>query len=282
MNNTFNIRRFGLLLKKDFQENWKRYSLQCLTMFGIMLTVFLIIAMPEYDNNYSNYVNEVNTNLLVASIFLFFILGLLFASSMMEPMKNKTKRISYLLNPCSSFEKFFSRWLIITIGFIIMFFAVLWLSDLIRVAICSLRFPALNVKLLDLSKLVYTGPEEWYYGSEFLLGNCHLLMLGLSIYFFTQSLLVLGSTLWEKATFIKTFSAAIVISLLYILICRWTILIFYGNFNEFGYMMNTFQFNQVNETKVMALVTYAFFFFAVLNWAISYFRFKESEIIKRW
>ena len=100
-------------------------------------------------------------------------------------------------------------------------------------------------------------------------------MLGVSAYFFAQSLFVLGSSIWPKNSFVKTFSAIVVIAIVYIAIG-----------SVLAKMLFEGRSGGVNQTisdETMTLSsTVIFFAMAVFNWIVAYFRFKESEIINRW
>ena len=213
---------------------------------------------------------------------MFAAFGLLFASTFASPMNSKLKKISYLVSPSSNFEKYLTRWIITVAGYIIAFFVALWIADLIRVVICSARYPELNVSFMDFSKLIYQN-DDWSYGRGNLF-NKQLFMICTSIFFLLQSLLVLGSTFWEKSSFIKTFTACALIVLSFVFICRWTILLFYGGFDEFGNAMNSFESiekNDPNGEKALMIVSCIISVFTLTNWVIAFFRFRESEITKR-
>ena len=291
MNNTFNIKRFGLVLSKDFQENWKRYLLQLLTLFGVIAVVLFFISYNEYTSmernikaswfNMDDALFSLNKDLLIALIFLFLGFGVMTASTIMEPMRSKTKRISYLTNPASNFEKVLSRWLIVTIGYIIAFFAIVWLVDLIRVGFFSLKFSSLDVKMINFSELV--ASEKNHKAYRYVFYNLHFFVVALSFYILLQSLFVLGASFWEKVSFIKTFSAITVIVILYLLICRWTILLSYTDFHQFTNVLDSINYSigrQIN-TVVTIITCCVLILFALINWTIAFFRFRESELIKR-
>jgi hypothetical protein len=235
MNNILNIKRFGLVFRKDFLENRKRYTLLFLTMLGVITIVNTGSSFSGYDyiqkNQNNDYYSFINRELLRYSSLMFAAFGLLFASTFMSPMNSKLKRITYLLNPSSNIEKYLSRWIIITIGYIISFFIAFWIADILRVGICSARYPELDIMFLDLTKLIYLK-VDWSY-SEYAF-NRQLFMISVSIYLLLQSFFILGATFWEKNSFIKTFTAGAFIFLSFVLICRWAILIFYKDFDEFG------------------------------------------------
>ena len=272
MNNTFNIKRFGLVMRKDFQENWKRYTMQFLAMFGIIA----IMLYFQSDNMYRNSRMEPDYFLLIWTSFMFLGFGLLFASTFTEPMRSKIKRASYLMNPSSNLEKYVSRWLIVTVGYIIAFFVALWLADLLRVAICSARYPEIDVNMLDLGELIgmrNAGNVFSYNEFGFFVG----------LFFFLQSVCVLGSTFWEKVSFVKTFAAATILVLLFLLLANWTISIFYTDFEQFTNVLDSFaKENQMSDTAFFTITTSVFASLTLVFWIFAFFRFRESEIIKRW
>jgi len=286
MNNTFNISRFALVLGKDFQEGWKRYSLQFLVMLGIMIVVLTWISLYAYSNihtyeyngiTYTSVGEQLNLSLLVAGTFMFLGFGIVFTSTLMEPMRSKTQRISYLSIPATDFEKFFSRWLIVSVGYVVAFFIALWFADALRIMITSMRYPGVDVSFLDFSKMI--APEGYTGHAEYLSYSRQVFVALLSLYIFIQSLFVLGATFWEKASFIKTFSAVAIIVTLFILLCRWAIIHSYANGGDgFGVMIESLG----DENAQMLVLTCIFLFLAIVNWVVAGLRFRESEIIQRW
>jgi hypothetical protein len=267
-------------------ENWKRFALMFLTMLGIMAIVLTAQSLNYYDvvDRHGNNYNNLNNQLLNALLAMFAAFGLLFASTFMNPMNSKTKRIAYLTCPASTLEKYFTRWMIVTVGYIISFFIALWIADAVRVGICSARYPEQTMNFLDLSKLVYPG-TEFTSRRDYVFDNMHLFAVALNIYFLIQSLFILGSTFWEKATFIKTFTVVAVIVLAYILVCRQAIRLSYGDLDGFGNVLASFEgvFNndKISQKQAVTLVTSVLSVFTLANWTLAFFRIRESEIIKR-
>jgi len=200
-------------------------------------------------------------------------MGIIFAATMMEPMINKTKRISYLMNPSSTLEKFLSRWIIVTIGYLIIFSLVIIPADATRVFISVIRYPGAEVPFIDFSKIV-SGEK---YTSDFLYDYKQLKMV-LSLYILFQSLFVLGSTFWQKNSFVKTFSALLLIFVSYGFICYKLISVLFGNGMD-DFFWSTRDFEPENQTTTIAVTLTLI---AIVNWVIAFFRFRESEIIKRW
>jgi len=275
MNNTFNIKRFGYVFRKDLIENLKRYLLLFLTLLGIMAIVITFYSLV--NNKDANW--KLNIELLTMLSFMFLATGVWFASTFSLPMNSKLKRISYIIFPASNLEKFLTRWIVITIGFVMAFFAALWIADALRVAICSYVIPEIDIHFLDLSKLVY--PDKDYSLREYMVPKAAFIFL-ISLYFLLQSLFLLGSTFWEKSSFIKIFTVCAVICTAFILICRWTIFFFYGAFSGFWNVIASFELNQIMTAEQACIFSASILaVFTVAFWVLAYFRLKESEIINR-
>jgi len=228
-----------------------------------------------------NSLHILEKDLLITASFLFLIFGVIIASTLMEPMKSKTLRITYLTNPSSNFEKIFSRWLIVTVGYVIAFFIAFWLADAVRVVICSIKYSELDIAFLDLKMLIAPkiGAEDIF---QYVFPYRYLFFFCIGIYTLLQSLFILGANFWEKVSFVKTFSAGVIVSLLFLLVCHWAIKLFYGNYDSFGDMLSSFEMHErfsVNE--IFSFMACVLIFFALVNWTIAFFRFRESEIIKR-
>jgi len=278
MNNIFNFKRFGLVIRKDLMENMKRYMLLFLTMIGIMAIVTTTTTWrycstwgggEQYD-----YMMH-NKALLEVLSYAFLAGGLLFASTFMAPMNSKLKRLSYLSNPSSNLEKFLTRWIIVTVGYILAFFAAMWMADALRVAVISARFPGLELKFIDLTKLYSPNGSRYYFFTD------EKFTILLFVYFFLQSLFLLGAMCWEKVSFVKTFVAVVTLVFAYVLLCRAAILIAYEEgLKGFGNIFRSFF--KYNTGEMMWLVAcVAMTVFTLASWVLAFFRFRESEITKR-
>jgi hypothetical protein len=286
MNNIFDIKRFGFVFRKDLMEHWKQYAILFLTMLGIIAIVHTYKSLDYYNiKAYDNAYGNLNFDLLMSSSLMFAAFGLLFASMFMNPMNSKIKRIAYLTCPASDFEKTLSRWIIVTVGYIAAFFTALWITEILRVGISLSRYPEMEVKFLDLSKLFHPG-SDFNFSSKngYFFGNAYLFAFALSIYFLLQSIFILGSTFWEKAAFVKTFTAGAAISLAFILVCRRAILLAYGDFDGFGNVLGSFKTlfgKEIVPEQAFTFVISVISFFTLVNWTISFLSVRESEIIKR-
>ncbi|MDH8701731.1 magnesium-transporting ATPase (P-type) [Dysgonomonadaceae bacterium PH5-43] len=284
MNNFFDIKRFGLVLSKDLQENAKNYLMTFLTLFGMLTLILTLMSWSYYQTlSYVPYEPTLHNNwLLGVASFFFLVFGVYYASTTMNVTNNKTKCISYLSFPASNFEKFFSRWLIVTVGFIIAFFVALFLADIVRMFICSMRYPDVDIKMISLKTLVNPS-NEWKGTEHYTFPQIQFFILSLCWYFSSQAVFLLGSTFWNKNSFIKTFATMFVIAQLFGLTATITASLAFGSVDKYVNAMETirpmFDVFDNFETWFMIIPSIINILFC---WVLAYFRFTESEIVKRW
>lgn len=271
----FSLPRFINLCRKEMVENWRSNVLRMVLMYGVMAVVMVWNGYFEYRYWHSGQIEDPAwTFLLVVFIWSLWGFGCLSASFTMEKMKTKTSRTSMLMVPATPFEKFFSRWFVFTVVFLVIFLISYKLADYTRFIIYSLAYPEEKDFIIpvDLSHLV--GERKTYYTL------CRTgLQFGalLSAYFFVQSLFVLGSSIWPKNSFLKTFASGTVIAIVYFLLAVFMSKMFLENGNYYSENV----FTGMSEDTAMSIMIVVGIFFTLMNWTLAYFRFKESEIVNR-
>jgi hypothetical protein len=271
----FSLPRFMNLCRKEMVENWKSNVLRMVLMYGVMAVVMVWNGYFEYRYWHSGQIEDPAwTFLLVVFIWSLWGFGCLSASFTMEKMKTKTSRTSMLMVPATPFEKFFSRWFVFTVVFLVIFLISYKLADYTRFIIYSLAYPEEKDFIIpvDLSHLV--GERKTYYTL------CRTgLQFGalLSAYFFVQSLFVLGSSIWPKNSFLKTFASGTVIAIVYFLLAVFMSKMFLENGNYYSENV----FTGMSEDTAMSIMIVVGIFFTLMNWTLAYLRFKESEIVNR-
>ena len=271
----FSLPRFINLCRKEMVENWKSNVLRMVLMYGVMAVVLVWNGYFEYRYWHSGQIEDPAwTFLLVVFIWSLWGFGCLSASFTMEKMKTKTSRTSMLMVPATPFEKFFSRWFVFTVVFLVIFLISYKLADYTRFIIYSLAYPEEKDFIIpvDLSHLV--GERKTYYTL------CRTgLQFGalLSAYFFVQSLFVLGSSIWPKNSFLKTFASGTVIAIVYFLLAVFMSKMFLENGNYYSENV----FTGMSEDTAMSIMIVVGIFFTLMNWTLAYLRFKESEIVNR-
>ena len=270
----FSLHRFVNVCRKEMVENWKTYILRSVMVYGMLAIVFVWNGYYQYHNLEAGAVGRDPIWEFESRFFLWglVIWGCISASFAMERMKSKTSRTVVLMTPATMFEKFFARWLVATCGFILVFLIAFKLADLTRVVFYLLAYPELHV--------VHSFPL-WEFCCN---TNCFYETIGsgpavvgifLSCYFFLQSFFLLGSTVWPKNALIKTFAAGVCIFVSYILIAVLCLKAILPN----NFFMTEPYIDREASGGWLIFITS---FFALFNWVLAYFRFKESEIINRW
>ena len=271
----FSLPRFMNLCRKEMVENWRSNVLRMVLVYGVMAVVMVWNGYFEYRYWHSGQIEDPAwTFLLVVFIWSLWGFGCLSASFTMEKMKTKTSRTSMLMVPATPFEKFFSRWFVFTVVFLVIFLISYKLADYTRFIIYSLAYPEEKDFIIpvDLSHLV--GERKTYYTL------CRTgLQFGalLSAYFFVQSLFVLGSSIWPKNSFLKTFASGTVIAIVYFLLAVFMSKMFLENGNYYSENV----FTGMSEDTAMSIMIVVGIFFTLMNWTLAYLRFKESEIVNR-
>lgn len=273
----FSWHRFVNVCRKEMVESWKANLLRVVLMYGVLAIALVWNGYFEYDG-YNTDMVRIERNIwtfgVVAFVWGIVIMGCLCASFTMERMKTRNNRLAMLMTPATMFEKFFARWLVFTFGFLLVYFIAYKLADWTRILFFMAKYPEMDsVAQVPLLSHLAGGSrdslENWT-----LFPDWERFVLGVAGYFLFQSCFVLGSSVWPKNAFLKTFTAGVIIVICYALIG--TLL---------GRMLLTGNYVDLDKpSEEMAVLCATLFCFAMtlFNWTLAYFRFKESEIINRW
>ena len=182
----------------------------------------------------------------------------------MEPMSSKTSRIYALMLPATSFEKYFVRWFIYTIGYLVVYYFLFLLVDVMRVCVFSVVYPEIDI-------ITFLNPyaEIVALRAEVPLGFV------VSLYLLLQSIFVLGSSLWPKYAFLKTFTAYTILGMAFSAS-------FAGLMNLFDRPGNSYIMPVLSEDACFLIATCGILLVTLFFWWLAYKRFKEMEVVNRW
>lgn len=192
MNQTFNIDRFGLLLKRYMVENRKQLFFLFGVMWGVMILASACIGHYEIDALilHSNpfYDPYQSRSILYLTVGICF--ACIIASFMFSALRTKQSRIMALMLPASMTEKY---WVNFTV-YILLFFPVYILGTMVA----------------DLAHYVMSGGSPLFcvFSSRFFQNIFASEYLAILIAY--QAIYALGSALWPKLSFFKTFLALFV------------------------------------------------------------------------
>ena len=281
-NRYFSFSRLGLVMKRDFMENWKT---NLYTFLGISLAFLLVYLLYMNDSNGSSndFINDHAG--AFASITSFLLVY--FASETMKNMRTKEQRFSYLMLPATSLEKFVSRALYVTVGMFVMILLASLLAEVIRWAFMPF-FDELPDKLkvcvwLDAWGKIFDDLNPFKATAKLLVNkNAFVLggIMGGTVALWWHSLYILGGNYFGKYAFFKTTGIIILVAIL---------LAMGISHIDFDFGPGTFEWldefmrnneDWLNENFVAGVITFIFLCFTAFNWWLSYKLFTRQQVIK--
>jgi hypothetical protein len=254
----FQPNRFGHLLKKDLLFDQKRTWLVAGAAF-IVLFVTILFWAYDGDNDAVTFANEFFPALLFGG-------GIFYTSLAFKELDEQNTGMLYLSLPASNFEKFFSKFLITTIGFVLFLIVSWWLFTAISGSIIKGFFD------MEVYSFTPFDSENW---------------LLIKVFFIVQSLFFLGAITFKKYTAVKTIASGFIASFLVIgvvlLIIRIVFYDYFDGFRPIGpqdanlrpsmWLQDFAMYSLKGFGKFMLWIVLPIFF-----WTVSYFKLTEKEI----
>ena len=281
-NINFSFTRLMAVMKRDMMENWKINMYRLIGCYSILVIPF-IIGMRSAERSikygipgdlYVQFCDRVHSFI---TFFLFFYI-LAGASMIMEVMNTKNKRISYMMLPATTGEKFISRAVFVSIISLVALFLVLFLAELTRLLFVPLfnlpeefhRFSLFNIISVSFDNAMRIN--QLYTGESSTKIISYLFIISNALW--SHSVYILGGTYFRKNPFPKTMGICIVVFfiLAYILInlSRERIILSINNGTFWS-----------NTEELFSTISIIFFIFTVINWTLSYHMFRNSQITDR-
>lgn len=262
MNQTFDLHRFGLMLKLDLAEKGKNN----LGMAALLVVVLLFFMLPvTTSNSFSGFWEALHH----IALFMILLLGSsLYTSSVFSSYASQPTGMAALMIPASTLEKFLSS-LLLNLLFVVPF-----LFFYVELHVLTLNYA--NTKLPVNSYKYHAFPDDLI----------HYICYS---YALMQGLIFLGSVYFPKATYIKSASSTIAI---YIILGALQLNLgsmMTGNFDKIttfpftGWKLwnfgKNFKFYQVDYPESFQIIVYIFPALLLISlWFIAYLRLKEKEI----
>ena len=271
-NRYFSFSRLGLVMKRDFMENWKTNLYRFLGPYTIFLLVMWFSSM-----NMTNF-NEFSDIVSGTFFSVLFFGGSFTASYVLETMNTQQKRISFLMLPATSFEKFLARFLYVTLGFVVLSTIALLLAEITR----FLLLPLFN--LPDTFKQS-TLPGVWqtimnvrtfnFNGSGIMES-----VVGWLFLIWIHSFFLLGGCRWYKNAFWKTLGLIILVNFFFIFVLVNLVELLDEGVMEEILLWCEANFSWVTVTGILSFAIVMFVLLILLNWWLSYRCFTRSQVIK--
>ena len=260
MNNTFNLKRFGMLFKKHTVEHSKTYALSTAVLFGVIFLVLLFFSMM-------NKWHLSDQEQIIVLVFSMCGFGSIFGSMVFADLGDRSKVIPALMLPSSHFENFL-------VGLIYSYFVFL---AVFVASFCLADFIVVNIGEHDLEKHKMIN----------VFSNTGRRPI-IAFVFFTlfHAFVFWGSVFFKKLHFVKT-TIVFFLSLGILLLINGLVLnMFFAAHTKFsaGAPFNSIMiidpdnFRSVEPTVQFELYNKVIFIIAVLLfWTTTYFKLKEKE-----
>ena len=137
---SFDIKRFGLVLKLDFAEGRKTMMWGALCMTLLYLFYFWFAWNVAFHNNMNpggGFIHPLCEAVGVFSAMTMYIFFLLVASTLWRSEQKKQQRTAWLMLPASNLEKFLARWVFMVAFSLVGGLLTFFVADLVHIAYLS-------------------------------------------------------------------------------------------------------------------------------------------------
>lgn len=284
-NINFSFTRLMAVMKRDMIDNWKTNMYRLIGVYTGAAMAFLfgmngILSSNRGETGEAQYAGFCDTFHSILIFVIFFYL-MICASRIMEVMNTKNKRISYMMLPATIGEKFISRVIYVCITSMIIFFVGLFLAELTRLILLPLfdapeefsRFCLFDIMSVSLDDTIRINPGLYTERQSaeiisylFVISNC----------LWSHSIYILGGTYFRKHPFVKTWGIMMALFVIAAYI--------------FGNLINIMSYFSIDLTDerfwikaqtLFTTISIVFLVLAVINWALSYHLFRNSQITDR-
>lgn len=271
-NRYFSFSRLALVMKRDFMENWKTNLYRFLGPYTIFLLVMWFSSM-----NMTNF-NEFSDIVSATFFSVLFFGGSFTASYVLETMNTQQKRTSFLMLPATTFEKFFARFLYVTLGFVVLSTIALLLAEVTRFLLLPLfdlpdtfkqsTLPSVWQTIMNVRTFNFNGSGIM----ESVVGWLFLIWI--------HSFFLLGGCRWYKNAFWKTLGLIILVNFFFIFVSVNLVESLDESVIEEIVLWCEANFSWLTVTGILSFAIVMFMLLIVLNWWLSYRCFTRSQVIK--
>lgn len=218
MNKTFDLHRFGIVLRWDLLTNWKSYfySIAGLAIGIIMLSISMLYSFPHshfiVEGDLGNYYEGNMTGFLAAIVILFFFIS---PCNIFSNMKTKLQRENFMMLPANNLEKYAARFLMMSVGSILMMLIATLIADFVQFVLSFFMTPGYHASIIgsSLSQIYKAATNTGDNPICILAGQYKIdaAILGWSFLTMIYSFCLLGGTFFRKQPIILTAVSGIII-----------------------------------------------------------------------
>ena len=218
MNKTFDLHRFGMVLRWDLLTNWKSYfySIAGLAIGIIMLSISMLYSFPHshfiVEGDLGNYYEGNMTGFLAAIVILFFFIS---PCNIFSNMKTKLQRENFMMLPANNLEKYAARFLMMSVGSILMMLIATLIADFVQFVLSFFMTPGYHASIIGSSlRQIYEAATNTGDNPICILAGQYKIdaaILGWSFLTMIYSFCLLGGTFFRKQPIILTAVSGIII-----------------------------------------------------------------------
>lgn len=220
MNKTFDLHRFGMVLRWDLLTNWKSYfySMAGLAIGIILLSISMLYSFPHSHyivegGDLSNYYESRMTGFLAAIFILFFFIS---ACNIFSNMKTKLQRESFMMLPANNLEKYAARFLMMSVGSILIMVIAMLIGDFVQFILSFFMTPGYHASIIGSSlRQIYEAAIDTTCNNPISIlawqSKIEAALVGWSFLIMIYSFTLLGGTFFRKQPIILTAVSGIII-----------------------------------------------------------------------
>lgn len=219
MNKTFDLHRFGMVLRWDLLTNRKSYfcSIAGLAIGIIMLSIPMLYNFPSSrviraGGDLGNYYEGSMTGFLAAIVILFFFIS---ACNIFSNMKTKLQRESFMMLPANNLEKYAARFLMASVGSILIMVIATLIGDFVQFVLSFFMTPGYHASIIGsfLSQIYEAATDTGNNPISILAWHKNIdgALVGWSFLIMIYSFTLLGGTFFRKQPIILTAVSGIII-----------------------------------------------------------------------
>ena len=219
MNKTFDLHRFGMVLRWDLLTNWKSYfcSIAGLAIGIIMLSISMLYSFPHshyiVGGDLGNYYEDSMTGFLATILIAFFFVS---ACNIFSNTKTKLQRENFLMLPANNLEKYAARFLMMSVGSILTMLIATLIADFVQFVLSFFMTPGYHASIIGSSlSQIYKAAIDTTCNNpiSILAWQCKIeaALVGWSFLIMIYSFTLLGGTFFRKQPIILTAVSGIII-----------------------------------------------------------------------
>lgn len=218
MNKTFDLHRFGMVLRWDLLTNWKSYfySIAGLAIGIIMLSISMLYTFTHshyiVGGDLGNYYEDSMTGFLATILIAFFFVS---ACNIFSNTKTKLQRESFMMLPANNLEKYAARFLMMSVGSILIMVIATLIGDFVQFVLSFFMTPGYHASIIgsSLSQIYKAATDSGNDPISILAWQCKAdaALIGWSFLIMIYSFTLLGGTFFRKQPIILTAVSGIII-----------------------------------------------------------------------